>query len=866
MIRTLPFRVAPSPGEALDSWIETIASRHGVTLAEILAGVGIRYDPRPLWMVFLGSEQSNALSVMTEIDPAAIAAMTMQGLDGRALAIHHDGDEVRLAIEFPFGTRWRSRYCPQCLDESDGRWQVIWRSGWSFACTKHRRLLADVCPRCSRVQRYTAHPVGLVPRPGFCALPARETRRERCGGYLRQSQDAIAGCSNGMIEAQAIILRVIADGYANFGIYRQDPQPAATALADIKTLCVRILSHAKRQGLNKHQRVIEAPEQLRELLRWRHFRNTEQCKAPEAAFDAGIGLWAAVKILSSDSITDAAEILRSLIVQPVRGTPRGLSMQPSDSQLGAAITISAFRPFIGARMQLRYRTALPVPVAPRAWDNATSPPKVASRIPSLLWPAWSLRLISGDGLYDHRRMALSCAVLLVGSHCSLSEAVRWLGDTTRTDSAAQLLAPRQWEPHWRATSLALIHLSDYLHSTPPPIDYAGRRQLDFTHLLPSQTWLQICRETGTPQGFGQKEFAARCFLFEMLSGYPARKAPYRNPYQDIGNVLWSRVRNFPFMLTPSLAVALHEEAARFLAEHHIKEPLTWHPPLCLLDDLDLPNGSVDEMDTELLQRLANSPSANTHTLARDLGVDINSVRYQLEQRPIRLSPQSTTDNRRRSLVSSKFREVLDPGRLNELYVVQGTSLRAIARYSGFSDTTVRRMCLEYGIPLRKRTRPERGWLYEQLIVRRSSLSEIARQVGLTADTVGHWIRRYGLDASVAQASQTTEKPKGPDDAMKLLEPALQGGNSWARLHEFVDCLAYQSMSEAAIAMGKGASSLRSHVRELEGKFGFRLMERARLPLLRMVPTEMGVRVTEAVRVCDLAGYPLPNGTGPAGVD
>lgn len=168
--------------------------------------------------------------------------------------------------------------------------------------------------------------------------------------------------------------------------------------------------------------------------------------------------------------------------------------------------------------------------------------------------------------------------------------------------------------------------------------------------------------------------------------------------------------------------------------------------------------------------------------------------------------------------------------------------------------------------VRKRTRPERDWLYEQLIVRRSSPSEIARQVGLTADTVGLWIRRYGPDASPAQAAQTTEKPKGLDDSMKLLEPALQGGNSWARLHEFVDCLAYQSMSEASIEMGKGASSLRSHVRELEGKFGFRLMERARLPLLRMVPTEMGVRVTEAVRVCDLAGYPLPNGTGPAGVD
>lgn len=867
MIRTLPIRVAPSPGEALDSWIEAISSRHGVTLGEILAAAGIRYDPRPLWMASLGSERTKALSVMTEIDPTAIATMTMQALDGRALAIRREGVEVRLASEFPFGTRWRSRYCPQCLVESDGRWQLIWRSGWSFACTKHRRLLADVCPRCSRIQRYVSHPVGLVPQPGFCALPSREAAtKERCGGNLRLSQDPTARCSDGMIEAQAMILRVIADGYADFGIYRQDRQPATTALADIKTLCVRILSHAKRQGLNKHQRVIEAPEQLRELLRWRHFRNTDECTAPEDALDAGVGMWAALRVLSSDSIADAAEMLRSLIVQPVRGTAPGLSIHPADSQLGAAITISAFRPFIGARMQLRYRTALPVPVAPRARDNATAPQEVASRVPSLLWPAWSVRLIRGDGLYDQRRMALSCAVLLVGSCCSTSDAVRWLGDSTTTNSVLQLLAHRQWEPSWQATSLALIRVSDYLYSTPPPIDYARRRQLDFTHLLPSEIWLRICRESGTPPGVGQKEFAARCFLFEMISGNPARKAPYRNPYQNIGTVFWSRVRNFPFMLTPSLAAALQEEAARFLSERHIEEPLTWHPPLHLLDDLDLPSASVDAVDIELLQLLANSPGASTRTLARDLGVDINSLRYQLERSPIQLDPQPTAENKRRSLVSSNFREILNYDTLSELYVVRGTSLREIARNTRISEKTVRRMCLEYEIPLRTRTRPDRNWLYEELIVRRTSLSEIGRQVGLNRATVGRWIRRYGLEATTSQASRAAEEQIKPDDAMALLGPALEGNNGWARLHEFVECLAYRSMSEASIAKGKGASCLGSHIRELEAKFAARLVERARLPLLGMAPTEFGVRVGDAVRVCDLAGYSLPTGSGVGCVD
>src|SRR6266545_3128353 len=51
--------------------------------------------------------------------------------------------------------RW-SRYCPQCLagDGSPiqnlhgGAWQRIWRLPPVFACTRHRRLLADRCPGC----------------------------------------------------------------------------------------------------------------------------------------------------------------------------------------------------------------------------------------------------------------------------------------------------------------------------------------------------------------------------------------------------------------------------------------------------------------------------------------------------------------------------------------------------------------------------------------------------------------------------------------------------------------------------------------------------------------------------------------------
>lgn len=40
-LRTLPIRVAPLPGEALDSWLETLAHRSMVSFREILIALGL---------------------------------------------------------------------------------------------------------------------------------------------------------------------------------------------------------------------------------------------------------------------------------------------------------------------------------------------------------------------------------------------------------------------------------------------------------------------------------------------------------------------------------------------------------------------------------------------------------------------------------------------------------------------------------------------------------------------------------------------------------------------------------------------------------------------------------------------------------
>ncbi|MET9358166.1 DUF6262 family protein [Streptomyces sp. NPDC006617] len=82
-----------------------------------------------------------------------------------------------------------------------------------------------------------------------------------------------------------------------------------------------------------------------------------------------------------------------------------------------------------------------------------------------------------------------------------------------------------------------------------------------------------------------------------------------------------KTRNLPIILTPSLLPALDEHAAHHLASHGIHEPVTWSPPLALIDHLDLSGRGMLLPDTERASKLIRSrlsPSAAASTLGTSL--------------------------------------------------------------------------------------------------------------------------------------------------------------------------------------------------------------------------------------------------------
>ena len=72
-VRTLPLRVPPLPGEALDSWLEAVAARHNARMGDLLHHVGIDERTRR-WLVQLHQRELHSISTATGVAPDVVDA------------------------------------------------------------------------------------------------------------------------------------------------------------------------------------------------------------------------------------------------------------------------------------------------------------------------------------------------------------------------------------------------------------------------------------------------------------------------------------------------------------------------------------------------------------------------------------------------------------------------------------------------------------------------------------------------------------------------------------------------------------------------------------------------------------------------
>ena len=253
MVRSLPIRVSPHPGEGLDSYLEALAARHHAAWGDVLDAVGLeaRSSGRRevySWLMALPADRARDLQTSCGVDSATVQSMTVADLIGSVGESHCTAAPmVPVCLSPP-----RSRFCPTCLAETGGRWQLWWRLRWAFACPIHQCLLADTCPCCDRWQRIGPHPHGLVPTPTRCSRKAddafgRDLRR--CGADLSAAPARRYLRDSAVLKVQSTILGAYRDGRAAFGIYAPDPVSATQLTADLSGLAARILRYAHTEDL-----------------------------------------------------------------------------------------------------------------------------------------------------------------------------------------------------------------------------------------------------------------------------------------------------------------------------------------------------------------------------------------------------------------------------------------------------------------------------------------------------------------------------------------------------------------------------------------------------------------------------------------
>ncbi|SKH67103.1 regulatory helix-turn-helix protein, lysR family [Mycobacteroides abscessus subsp. bolletii] len=867
MARTLPIRLAPIPGEALDSWLEALSHRTNTSWTDLLAAVGL-LPPRGTsigrFVVQTMPQESAAVAKATGIDAVRVEAMTLARFDGRALRI--EPRTYTLEPTFPWGRVRGSRFCPACLAETGGRWQLRWRLGWSFACLKHSCLLSDICPICCRVQRLGSFPGELVPYPGRCMNPSVSDvgrRAARCGADLTRAEVLVFKGDHPVLAAQRCIDGIvdIGTGPIDFGVYRLRPQPGIQVLADLRAVAVRVMSYPCSTDLEG----VVTPDVFTPCRCGRDEQSASVSKQglvmPRNAATIARGVTAALGMLNQPDTASAGEAMRGLITMT-----RNAGSEVTASNLGwgrgttdtlTAVQLKALDPFLKPSDQLRYRVATVLPGRPSS-TTAKSLEQYARHIPAALWPVWSLRLALPGCHQRTLRPAISAALLLIGTRASLPQACALLDSPINGQAVSRILQLLQ-RNSWISIRFALIEMADILVGTTIPIDYHRRRQIDCTALLPDSEWIRMCRDIGSRKGTTVSALAARCYLYEKLTGNEASTAPFAVD----SNAFRTKITEFPEQLTPEVSSALIDHGREFLAAAGIdNEPVQWQPAP-LLDLEALPGADPAAVDIAMLHSLIRHHDRPLGQAASTLGTTLDIARYLLDH-----NPAPSTCRRSRQLGAYRdAREALSPNEFFDLYTTQRLSLRQIATRIGVSRQVLARLARDYGITLDEpgrqiRSAIDRDWLYAEYVTHHRTLPDIAKECDITPANLSLRARALGIPlrgrgGPSHQANLTTIAAAA--QAPKLIRPALREIGGWERLQRLADASEYRTLREAAENLGLSQSTLVNQINRLEHELGNRVLVRAR-PRSPMQLTRAGARVIVAIRAYVLQGGPTLLGT------
>jgi hypothetical protein len=693
-VRTLPIRVAPVPGEAMDSWLEALAARSHATWGDLLRAVGLQgsgYDRLSArhHVMTLASDTLPAVALATGVGTEVLASMTMNAV---IRGVVEQSARSSLLV-----MRTGSRFCPECLT-SGGRWMSWWRLRWAFACPVHRCLLVDLCPRCGHPPRSRPVPASVVPTPGRCVHPVPGSvggNAQRCGAELSKAAKHSLSDDVPALEAQQRILKAVTLGSVSDGLYHGHPVSAVQFLYDLRAVGMRAARYGSADELRTAALLSRDPASplfgAADTLASTPIHSG--LPSPTTAAQTAVAACVAMQVLSATSTDTAAGRLRWLV-----SSSRAHGFAVSASNIGWAKRISApltraqlaaLAPFLGHVDQIRYRCFSDTPRRP-----LRGPHVVHRSIPAMLWCPWILPVADSAVGFDQIRTALSVAAVIAGSTFKMANACSSVGMLTTPAAVSRVLRVLASRPDWEVIATMLAALADHLIAHPAPIDYQRRRHIPMGRLLSEPLWHSICRDLEMSPGNGVRVRLIRCWLYERITGSPGRlykHAPRTGEFR-------AKLADLPRTMFPELVVALDDVARRFLDDHGLTgEPVRWEPP----DDAVpgwLTRRPLDTVvDISRLHDLVRPRDRLLGAVAASLAVPIELVRETLNDHPADRLAGVSPHRRATGAATATARARLPKDELTDLVSRQGLSLQAIADTAGVSGQTIFRLAREYGI-------------------------------------------------------------------------------------------------------------------------------------------------------------------------
>ncbi|MFI7611407.1 LysR family transcriptional regulator [Nonomuraea terrae] len=643
---------------------------------------------------------------------------------------------------------------------------------------------------------------------------------------------------------QRLLLQAIDTGTAGFGLYADDPQPAMTALSDVRALAGRVLALATTQELAECLPA-DLLEPYNELLSMSVSDVANPSArlgftSPPSAIATAVGLTAAVNILNQRSVREAGQAMRWLISARQQTAARVNPSMLAQWGIGTSAVfrsaqLAAVGPMLRPSEQLRHRVTSSRPdtleaVSARTLDRSRS-------VPSVFWPAWSLRISPTQGsLTRLLRPALSCVLLIIGNRLEYADVSRRLSTVVKASRTSWFLQKLAADPAWPDILAALTRLADYLDECPAPIDYSRRRRLDYTGILPDAYWTEICRRTALLPGKGVRVRFARCLLYERLSGLPAEHAP--STFNITGPVFRAGLTDFATQLTPELVIELDRVADQFLQVNSIHEPLSWQPPNHLLEGLNFPGRDPETIDVNLLHGLIREPGMTLPRAAESLGTTSDTIRYLMECHPAIPVPMTIQRARAVGDVKRWARINLTANEVSRLLEEEGLSLQQIGARHGIGRRAIEALAREYSVITHRPRRPgpgptprvviSRDWLYDQHVNSQRTLTEIARETGMSQPNMVRWAARLNIPVRPGGGRSHTAAlniAKQAATCPSMLQKVLTGAGAWERLDRFVAIADQPSMTAGAAALGINRNALVLQInrieRELDGPVFFR---------------------------------------------